>query len=67
MDAKHCSGIKFIHAGRTVVAKASKEILLSAGAIGSVQILERSGIGNAQHLKALNIKTIHDLPGVGEN
>jgi len=67
MDGKHCSGVKFIQAGRTIVAKASKEILLSAGAIGSVQILERSGIGNAQHLKSLNIKTIHDLPGVGEN
>jgi choline dehydrogenase len=67
VDNKHCSGVRFVHAGRTIIAKASKETLLSAGAIGSVQILERSGIGSAQHLSALNIKTTHDLPGVGEN
>jgi choline dehydrogenase len=43
------------------------EILLSAGSIGSVQILERSGIGAASHLSALGIPVIADLPGVGEN
>ena len=43
------------------------EVLLSAGSIGSVQILERSGIGAASHLLALGIPVIADLPGVGEN
>ena len=43
------------------------EVLLSAGSIGSVQILERSGIGAASHLSALGIPVIADLPGVGEN
>ena len=43
------------------------EVLLSAGSIGSVQILERSGIGAAGHLSALGIPVIMDLPGVGEN
>jgi choline dehydrogenase len=43
------------------------EVLLSAGSIGSVQILERSGIGAASHLAALGIPVIADLPGVGEN
>ena len=45
----------------------SGEVLLSAGSIGSVQILERSGIGAASHLLALGIPVIADLPGVGEN
>ena len=67
VDEKRCSGVKFKHAGQTFFAKASKETLLSAGAIGSVQILERSGIGNADHLKSIGINVAHDLPGVGEN
>ena len=43
------------------------EIIVSGGAIGSVQILERSGIGAATHLNALKIPVMSDLPGVGEN
>ena len=42
-------------------------MLLCAGTIGSVQILERSGVGAAAHLSALGIPEITDLPGVGEN
>jgi choline dehydrogenase len=43
------------------------EVILSAGAIGSVQVLERSGVGSAAHLNRLGIPVIADLPGVGEN
>jgi choline dehydrogenase len=43
------------------------EVILSAGAIGSVQILERSGVGSAEHLEKLGIPVMADLPGVGEN
>jgi len=67
MQGKHCAGVKFTRAGRTFIATASKETLLSAGAIGSVQILERSGIGNADLLTSLGIPVVHNLPGVGEN
>lgn len=46
---------------------ARKLIVLSAGACGSPQILERSGVGSKAVLEALSIGTVSDLPGVGEN
>jgi choline dehydrogenase len=48
-------------------AAASAEIILCAGAIGSPQILQLSGVGDGGHLQSLGIKTVHDLPGVGQN
>jgi choline dehydrogenase len=43
------------------------EIILSAGGVQSPQLLELSGIGQADHLRSLGIDVVHDLPGVGEN
>lgn len=43
------------------------EVILTGGAIGSVQILERSGIGSGERLSQLGIDVMSDLPGVGEN
>lgn len=50
-----------------VVAKASKLVVVSAGAFGSPQILERSGIGAKRVLEEVGVKQLVDLPGVGEN
>jgi alcohol oxidase len=47
--------------------KAKKLVVVSAGALGSPQVLERSGVGKASILKALGIPVISDVPGVGEN
>ncbi|GIR40709.1 MAG: hypothetical protein CM15mP51_14890 [Porticoccaceae bacterium] len=44
-----------------------KEIILSAGSIGSPHILQVSGVGCRKKLKNAGIQVIHDLPGVGEN
>lgn len=41
------------------------EVILSGGAINSPQLLQLSGIGNADELRALDIDVVHDLPGVG--
>lgn len=46
---------------------ARREIILSAGSIGSPTILQRSGIGKAKHLKNIGVEIKHDLPGVGAN
>ena len=47
--------------------KATKEVILSAGSIGSPQILQMSGIGPTNVLREAGIDTLHELPGVGEN
>ena len=70
-SAKNCVGVEYLKDGLNAEAlcaiEQGGEVLLCAGAIGSVQILERSGIGAAAHLNSLGIPVIQDLPGVGEN
>ncbi|MFM1987488.1 MAG: hypothetical protein RJA99_445 [Pseudomonadota bacterium] len=53
--------------GAPQFVKARSEVVLSAGAIGSVSILEHSGIGPGEHLRSLGIPVVHDAPGVGGN
>ncbi|MFE5916915.1 choline dehydrogenase [Streptomyces sp. NPDC002285] len=45
----------------------AKEVILCGGAINSPQLLQLSGVGNAEELRALDVDVVHDLPGVGEN
>jgi choline dehydrogenase-like flavoprotein len=59
-------GIRFEVSGEKLEAKAKKEVILSAGAVGSPKILMLSGIGKADDLKQLNIPLVKDLP-VGYN
>ncbi len=60
-------GIRYSRGGETVEARARGEIILCSGAIGSVQILHRSGIGPADWLSPLGITPVADRPGVGRN
>ncbi|KDR79210.1 hypothetical protein GALMADRAFT_137093 [Galerina marginata CBS 339.88] len=51
----------------SITVTARKEVILSAGSIGTPQILQLSGIGNSKDLKALKINTVLDNPSVGDN
>jgi choline dehydrogenase len=62
-----CSGVDYTGAGNEYSAVAREEVILAAGAINTPQLLELSGIGDAQRLHALGIEPRYDLPGVGEN
>lgn len=53
--------------GRDVTLSARREIILSAGAFGSSQILQLSGVGAGDFLRGKGIDPLHELPGVGEN
>jgi choline dehydrogenase len=59
------TGVEFLQHGTRQVAQAQREVLLSAGAINSPQLLELSGIGEAQRLRGFNIPLIADSPAVG--
>ena len=64
---KRCTGVKVWDGQQLVTATATREVALSAGSIGSAQILQLSGIGAAQSLKQNGVDVVHDLPGVGAN
>ncbi|MCV6610488.1 MAG: choline dehydrogenase [Amphritea sp.] len=67
MDGKRATGIEYSKGGKVHVAKARKEVVLSAGSVGSPQLLQLSGIGPKQILQDAGVELVHDLPGVGEN
>ncbi|SFT73381.1 GMC family oxidoreductase [Halomonas saccharevitans] len=66
-DEPRCRGVKVERAGESVTATAHREVILSAGAIGSPQLLQLSGVGPADLLAEHDIPVVADLPGVGEN
>jgi len=66
-SGRDCVGLQFAHDQKTYQVKAKRETILAAGAIGSPQILQLSGIGKAELLKEHEIAVVHHLPGVGEN
>ncbi len=67
LEGKRAVGVEYRHGNETKQIKASKEVLLCAGALQSPQILMLSGIGPAAELQKHGIAVVHDLPGVGEN
>jgi choline dehydrogenase len=67
LDGKRAIGVEYSQGGTLQSAMAGAEVILSAGAIGSPQILQLSGVGDADHLGGLGIETQHALPGVGRN
>src|SRR6476660_2973273 len=67
LDGRRAVGVEFTRGGEALFAQARRETILAAGAIGSPQLLQLSGIGPAPLLERLQIPVLHHLPGVGEN
>jgi choline dehydrogenase len=61
------TGVEFTQRGAARRATAAREVILSAGAVNSPQILMLSGIGDAEELGRHGIAVVHHLPGVGQN
>ena len=66
-EGKKAIGVEYEKDGAIRTAKATRDIILSAGPFNSPKLLMLSGIGNAPDLKAQGIDVLHHLPGVGEN
>jgi choline dehydrogenase len=67
LDGRRATGVVFRRDGAAFHARAGGEVVLSAGAVGTPGILERSGIGQAGRLAGLGIEVALDVPEVGEN
>jgi choline dehydrogenase len=66
-EGKRAVAVEFIKNGKSHTVFANKEVILSAGAINSPQILLRSGVGPASEIKPHGLEVVHELPGVGQN
>ncbi|KAG7204113.1 hypothetical protein KM043_001961 [Ampulex compressa] len=60
-------GVQYVQDGEVRIARASREVIVSGGAVNSPQLLLLSGIGPKEHLRSVNVSVVKDLPGVGEN
>ena len=66
-EGRRAIGIEYRRGGRASSAHAAREVVISAGAINSPQLLQLSGVGPAEHLRDLGIDVVADMPGVGTN
>ncbi len=66
-EGRAATGVDCLVDGREVRYRANAELLLCAGSIGSPTILQRSGVGPADVLRAAGVDVVHELPGVGAN
>jgi choline dehydrogenase len=66
-QGRDCVGLRFAVQNQAFTATARRETILAAGAIGSPQILQLSGVGNEALLRDRGVPVVHHLPGVGEN
>ncbi|HKX31073.1 MAG TPA: choline dehydrogenase [Blastocatellia bacterium] len=66
-DHRRVTGVVFRHQGQIEQVRASREVILSGGAVNSPQLLMLSGIGPADQLRALDLPVVAELPGVGQN
>ncbi|NQV44030.1 MAG: GMC family oxidoreductase N-terminal domain-containing protein, partial [Rhodospirillales bacterium] len=67
IEGNRAVGLEYEHGGETHTVRTERELILSGGAINSPQLMMLSGIGPADHLRAMGIEPKLDLAGVGQN
>jgi len=66
-DRRRATGVEFCYQGKTLRAEATREVIVSLGAIHTPKLLMYSGIGDEAELKRVDIPVLQALPGVGRN
>ncbi|WP_395712220.1 GMC family oxidoreductase [Reyranella sp.] len=67
LEGRRCTGVRYTVGGVKREARAAREVIVSSGSINSPKLLELSGIGQGELLRAHGITPVHELKGVGEN
>ena len=67
LEGRRCVGVRYTVDGVSHTARSNRDVIVSAGSVNSPQLLELSGIGQPERLKALGIEVRQELGGVGEN
>jgi choline dehydrogenase len=67
LEDGRATGVEYRCGGRLHTARATREVVLSGGAVNTPQLLMLSGIGPAEHLREVGVDVVHDLPGVGSD
>nr|WP_314256827.1 GMC family oxidoreductase N-terminal domain-containing protein [uncultured Devosia sp.] len=67
LEGKKAVGVRFSRRGQDMEVRANREVLICSGAINSPKLLQLSGIGDPDKLKAAGVEVKHALPGVGLN
>lgn len=66
-DGRRCTGVQYRRSGQTLSVQANVEVIVSAGAVQTPQLLELSGVGQPERLQSLGIPVCIAAAGVGEN
>jgi choline dehydrogenase len=67
MDDTRAIGVEVLERGGGTTRILAGEVILSGGAFNTPQLLQLSGIGDAEHLRSVGVEPVHHLPGVGQN
>jgi choline dehydrogenase len=65
IEGGRATGVEYRSGGSVHTARATREVVLSGGAVNTPQLLMLSGVGPAEHLREVGVDVVHDLPGVG--
>ncbi len=67
IDNKRATGVQYYLGNQLKTVRVRREVIVSAGAFGSPQLLQLSGIGAGTELQKAGVAPVHELPGVGQN